>query len=635
MQNGAKHWGKKLKQDTGSDYRPDIDGLRAIAVTLVVLHHVGVGFVKGGYIGVDIFFVISGYLITGILLREMEAGSFSVLNFYRRRARRIFPALAVVFAFSSLAASLLLFPNELSYFGTSLITATFFVANILFFYGQGYFAGTGETIPLLHTWSLSVEEQFYIFFPLILWWATKRGHIRPVVLVAVLAAVSFALNIYLVELDRSSAFFLFPPRAWELLLGCLLATRALPDVPARYREGAAAVALVTIIAATGIFNRSTIFPGWAALAPCLAATILIHVGGSGPTLVGRLLSSRPFVYIGLISYSLYLWHWPLIVFYRAHTGFNLSTIEKIGLCLASVAIAHMSWRFVEQPFRTGSLKKVNIFAWSGFAAAAASACALVFLATNGLASRYPEAVRRFAAFDYAQGVPFREGVCFISRTFARDPHVDDKCLAMVPSKPNYLIIGDSHAAQYWAGFQEVLPEVNFLQATASGCKPTIGSKGADRCRSVIDHALNTFIPNAKLDAIVISAYWTQGDLNDLRTTVKYLEKYVPKVIIMGPIVTYDDFVPRLLARSEAMQDREIVRRARSALPRQIDQAFAQAFPNSGAIQYISVIDLLCGPTYECITLDSKGLPLQFDRAHLTAGGAAEVAKLIRQRRIAF
>lgn len=217
------------------------------------------------------------------------------------------------------------------------------------------------------------------------------------------------------------------------------------------------------------------------------------------------------------------------------------------------------------------------------------------------------------------------------RAFSHSPRIAEKCLAVDPARRNYLIIGDSHAAHYWAGFQEVYPEINFLQATASGCKPTIVGEGSARCRSVMDHAFGTFIPSADLDAVIISAHWSRGDVAGLQKTIEALRAHVPKVIVMGPIVTYDDFVPRLLARAEAQQNPDIVRRARNQSPRAVDSAFQEAFGSSDYVRYVPVIDLLCGASYECETLDAVGLPLQFDRAHLTAGGAAEVARLIRIR----
>lgn len=612
-----------------SDYRPDIDGLRAVAVAIVVLHHVALA--RGGFVGVDIFFVISGYLITRIILREIDAGSFSLLDFYTRRARRIFPALAAVLLASSLAATFLLFPNELMLFGKSLVHATFFVANIFFYREQGYFSLAGDVTPLLHTWSLAVEEQFYIAFPLLLLLVSRMGRRVVLIMMWALFAISLALAVYLVKHDTPAAFFLFPPRAWELLLGSLLAARAIPEIPQRYREPVAIAALAAILIATLTYHDDTPFPGLRALVPCLAAAALIHVGARGTTRVGTLLASAPFVALGLVSYSLYLWHWPLITFYKAYTGTHLDVIEKLILCLVSIAAAFASWRYIEQPFRAGHIRRVRIFSYSALAAAATCSFAIVFIASEGLATRYPESLRRIAAFKYDVDTNYRVGECFIDAKAPGAPtRVADKCLTIDAAKEDFLIIGDSHAAHYWAGFAEVFPEINFLQATANGCKPTYDGDGAPKCRSAMVHVLKDFLPHNHIDAIILSARWSRANLRELLQTIDTLKGRVPNIIVLGPIAGYDEDLPRLLARANRQNNDEIVRQSRDRAPRSVDKAFADALL-AKHVRYISVIDLLCGPTYECRTTSESGLPLQFDRTHLTKEGAAEVAKLIRER----
>lgn len=264
----------------GLKYRPDIDGLRAIAVILVVMYHLDVGFTKGGFIGVDVFFVISGYLITGIISSETEAKRFSLIGFYERRVRRLFPALFGVFAFSAVMAFVTLFPTELEYFGAQLAAATAFVANILFYNGDGYFRGTHEAIPLLHTWSLAVEEQFYLLYPLALMPLLRRdrGSLCRLTLAGA-AAVSFLISLILVKYDRSGAFYLLPSRAWELLTGSLVALGAVPELRNdKLRKAMSLIGLITIIAAAGAINRNTAFPGWAAALPCVGAAMVIHSG---------------------------------------------------------------------------------------------------------------------------------------------------------------------------------------------------------------------------------------------------------------------------------------------------------------------------------------------------------------------
>jgi peptidoglycan/LPS O-acetylase OafA/YrhL len=518
------------------------------------MYHLGVGFTKGGFVGVDIFFVISGFLITQIICADIRDGCFSLVQFYERRVRRIFPALFCVLLCTSVAGTLFLFPPELEYLGKTLGAATGFVANILFYYGSGYFAGTSELIPLQHTWSLAVEEQFYLLFPLalapLLRW---RGGSRCVPVLALGAALSFASCLVLTRYERSAAYLL-PPRAWELLLGCLLALGAFPELRGRsLRQLASAVGLVAIFAAGGAFNRSAPFPGWAALLPCLGAVLVIHTGACGDTFVSRLLSSRGAVFIGLASYSLYLWHWPIIVLYaKSFGGFAITDGERLALGATSLAVAALSWRYVEQPFRRCVIfpRRRPLFLLATMASATAAGIATLLVATGGLAARYPEQVRQLASFRYDPNGPFRSGLCFITRAFSDTPSVSPDCSRLDATRRNFLLVGDSHAAQYWAGLSTVFPDINFLQMTASGCTPTLGRGGAPRCRSVVDRAYLDFIPSQRLDGVIIAAKWVADDIDSVVRTVELVRQSTALVYVFGPIVSYTDLLPHLLTRSE-------------------------------------------------------------------------------------
>ena len=617
-------------------YRPDIDGLRAIAVVLVVMYHLGIGFTKGGFVGVDVFFVISGFLITQIICADMENASFSLGQFYERRVRRIFPALFCVLLWTSVAGTLLLFPPELEYLGKAVAAATGFVANILFYNGSGYFAGTSEVIPLLHTWSLAVEEQFYLLFPLalapLLRW---RGGSRCLPALALGAALSFASCLVLTHYERSAAFFLLPPRAWELLLGCLLALGAFPELHSqRLRELASAVGLAAILVAGGAYNRNVSFPGWAALLPCVGAALVIHAGACGDTLVSRLLSSGGAVFIGLVSYSLYLWHWPIIVLYKSHSGFAISDVERLWLGVISLAVAALSWRYVEQPFRRRVIfaRRRPLFLLATAASATAAGIAILLVATGGLAARYPEQVRQLANFRYDPNGPFRSGQCFISRAFSDTPSVSPDCLRLDATRRNFLLVGDSHAAQYWAGLSAVFPDINFLQATASGCTPTLGTGGAPRCRSVLDQAYLDFIPNHRLDGVIIAAKWAADDISSVVRTVELVRQSTALVYVFGPIVSYTDLLPRLLTRSEWLGDPSLVVRSREPDLKELDRAFARAVTAAGA-HYVSIYETMCDSADVCVTRDARGNPIQFDLGHLTKMGSIEVCRTIKERGI--
>jgi peptidoglycan/LPS O-acetylase OafA/YrhL len=618
------------------EYRPDIDGLRAVAVLLVLLYHLDVGFTKGGFVGVDVFFVISGYLITRIVSKEVGTGSFSLLRFYERRVRRLFPALFAVLTFSAIGSTLLLFPGELAYFGRTLMAAIFFTANLQFYNGAGYFSETLETVPLLHMWSLAVEEQFYLLYPLALLLLLQRTTwTRTGLVFSVAAFLSLALSVFLVRHDRSAAFFLLPPRAWELLVGCILALGVLPPLTGRRaRQGASLLGLILILVAGGAFNKNVTFPGWAAMAPCLGAALIIHAGSATDipdTPVGRLLSSRLLTFVGLISYSLYLWHWPLIVFFKSQFGLP-SHPEQVLLATASIAIAVLSWRYVESPFRRRALlaKRKSLFSAAAIASASAASLATILVATNGMSHRYPENVRRLSTFKYDPSGPMRDGTCFISRSFSDRPSIDGACLQLDMSRKNVLLVGDSHAAHFWSGLSTVFKDVNFLQATASGCSPVVDGGGSTRCRSVVDAAYSDFIPRQKLDAVIIAANWATRDLPGVLRTVADIQKHVDKVYVFGPIVRYDAMLPRLLARSEWLHDPTLIDQARRPGTRAMDRLFADAIRSTGA-RYVSIYDILCDESEGCTTRDEQGDPIQFDFHHLTKGGSILVARGLKDR----
>ncbi|PHQ61093.1 MAG: acyltransferase, partial [Sphingobium sp.] len=332
-------------------YRRDIDGLRAVAILPVLLFHAHVPGFSGGYVGVDIFFVISGFLITGIIAREVDEGRFSLVHFYERRFRRIIPALALMILVTLGCAAWLYLPGDLDGVPKSALAATLFASNLWFFTDTGYFAGGADVKPLLHTWSLAVEEQYYIGFPILLMLLARYAPRWRAVVLTMIAAGSLALAIILQRDTSGFTFYLLPTRAWELFAGGLLALGVLPAINRRWiSELVAWGGLLAIALAVTFYDRDTIFPGLTALPPVLGAAALIHA--SPGTSVGRLLSLPILVGIGLLSYSLYLWHWPLIVFTEYATDAPLSGAIRLIVMAAALLAAALSWRFVERPFRS-------------------------------------------------------------------------------------------------------------------------------------------------------------------------------------------------------------------------------------------------------------------------------------------
>lgn len=346
---------------------------------------------SGGFVGVDIFFVISGYLITSLIVAEIDKGKFSLVNFYERRARRILPALFLVVLVCLPFAWVYLLPHEMVDFGKSVVAVTVFASNILFWKDSDYFAADSELLPLLHTWSLAVEEQYYLFFPLILMlaWRFGKSWFVPMLLVAI-AAISLAFSEWLWRVDSAANFYLLPTRAWELMLGALagLYLRS-SSISIRWlREVGSLLGLLMIGLAIFLLDKSIPFPSLYALLPTLG-TVLIILCADSQTLVGRLLSLPVFVGIGLISYSAYLWHQPIFAFARLHSMDELSAGVWVGLSALALLLAWLSWRWVEKPFRDRNcFSRAHIFTMSGVGSAVLIGIGMLLIMQGGFPQRF-------------------------------------------------------------------------------------------------------------------------------------------------------------------------------------------------------------------------------------------------------
>jgi peptidoglycan/LPS O-acetylase OafA/YrhL len=357
-------------------------------VLSVLLFHAGVEVFSGGFVGVDIFFVISGYLITTIIHREVESGRFSIAHFYERRFRRILPAAAVVVVAVFVAGELLFPLHHQDNLARSAIAAALFSSNIYFYLESGYFADPANTMPLLHTWSLAVEEQFYVVFPLVMLSIAKFGKGQYAIWLPVLAVASLITCVVVTEENATAAFYLGHTRAWELLAGSLLAVNVFPALRDQHtREFVALAGTLMVAFSVLFFSELTIFPGLAALLPVLGTVMIIHSGTGGETTVGRCLSTRPLVFVGLISFSLYLWHWPVVVFAQYYSVVALTPALIILVLCASFFLAVVSWRYVEMPFRK---KRIAAERRQMFRVSAALTFGLVTIGAIGI---------------YGQGVP--------------------------------------------------------------------------------------------------------------------------------------------------------------------------------------------------------------------------------------
>jgi len=499
-------------------YRPEIDGLRAVAVLGVLAYHAA-GIVPGGFAGVDVFFVISGYVITSVIAAELRRGDFTIARFYERRIRRIAPALLATILATTIGAAIFLLPADLISFGKSAVAATLMVSNIGFWLKAGYFDAAMQSKPLLHTWSLGIEEQFYLFYPLLLAWLWRRRRTAVAPVLAGLFVVSLAAGVVATDALPSAAFYLAPFRLWELLLGGLIALR-----PVRRLEGAgaAAVGALMIAAAFTFYGGATAFPGAAALLPTLGAALVIN-GTSKGGLVARVLSAPPLTFVGKISYSLYLVHWPLIVFIEYRQGAELGPWQAAGVAALSILLAALSWRFVEQPFRRPEKFGSRRALYSAGAAGAAICCLAggVLVVTHGLPSRLPEPV--LAAYS-AHGDRWNEERCFIDTDGSGGPTPAEiragKICAFGPADrttADFLIWGDSHAHAIAPG---ILAAAKRFGARgyfvgAGSCPPlrdfdTVGVRpSTERRCAETNAAVLDFLRTHKVGAVFMVARWTK------------------------------------------------------------------------------------------------------------------------------
>ncbi|MBZ4185589.1 acyltransferase [Thermomonas sp. RSS23] len=633
-------------------YRKDIDGLRAIAVLAVVLYHYGIGPLHGGFVGVDIFFVISGYLITGIINKEIEQGSFTFSGFYERRIRRIFPALfAMLFATLAVGAWLLL-PSDLVRLGNSTVATLLFGSNILFRRQSGYFDTSSEYNPLLHTWSLAVEEQFYIGLPILLLLLHRfmRGEGLKLALL-ICAVVSFVLCFWVQLLRPTATFFLAPFRAWELLLGSLLAVGALP--PLRHavaRTSVSWLALAALLWSLWWIKTGAAFPGWQAAIPVLATAGLLHAGAHGGSPVQRLLSVRPVVFIGLISYSLYLWHWPLLVFVRYRNAMQpLEPAIKWPLFALALALAATSYRWVETPFRrrkqaTGHDPRRTLFASAAVAGLVIASAAATTRIDAGWQARFtPEVV----ALDAARHplIPFQE-----CDGHEPDIHGTTCRLGVGSGAPTVLLWGDSHALAWAPALDAVLKREGKagLLAPNSACPPLLGvGNPVDPACHDDNSKIMRIIHAHHFEMIVLHASWASYSApngkyslfddeghtgNDavfpqaLRRTLDALVPLTGRILLIGPTPRAPGDIPFLLA---------IARRFDRPAPPELSKNWmhlktawywkaANRFRGSKNIELINPEPWFCDDI-KCRYLDSSGELLYRDDGHLSLAGASLIA----------
>ncbi len=604
-------------------HRDDIDGLRAIAVLPVLFFHLGISGFGGGFVGVDVFFVISGYVIALSLLKDFGQNRFSILAFYERRVRRIFPALIFTFAATSIAAWIFLLPSHLEDFSKSLVSSALFVSNVYFWKFSGYFENSALLRPLLHTWSLSVEEQFYIFMPVAMyaiWRFLKARWTLP--FLSILLA-SLALSIIATTTAPTANFFLLPTRAWELLLGVLLAVRPLPRVSGIKAELLAALGLGLILFAVATYSKATSFPGLNALVPCLGAATLIYAGTGGSTGAGRILSLKPLVWIGLISYSLYLVHWPIVVFARYVTLREPTAGETVAIVVASIALAAFSWRFIEQPFRCPKTRvpRARLLLGGVASMGLAATVGIAGVALGGAAWRFPDLPKPVGdTADY-----WKTGTCFLMGDLDYRKWDATACTRTTGAAENALLWGDSFAAHYVPGIlaNADMMSANVMQYTAAGCPPVLDyySYARPLCQDFNRHALE-IIKRYGIKTVILSSRWTDLEsrgLDLVRNTIKTLQEAHVDVWLLGQ-------------STEFASDAWVIgyRKGRGAKgvdawPLAFDSAInARLEKHAGGAYFVNPLDYLCRD--EICAYRENGELLYADYGHFSPAGSSRAVK---------
>ncbi|WP_158667336.1 acyltransferase family protein [Agrobacterium bohemicum] len=626
-------------------YRAEIDGLRAIAVLSVVLAHANFSVFGGGFLGVDVFFAISGYLITTVILDEYAKGTFSLLGFYERRARRILPALFFVLLCTVPAAWVWLLPDAYEDFSKSLMMATLSLSNIYFLKKTDYFAPDSAEVPLLHTWSLGVEEQFYILFPLLFLFRLKIRTIFRILLAAAIA--SLVVSEFGARHFPSANHYLLPTRVWEILAGSLCAFYVFGR-PRRLNGPLALAGFVMVLVAVFLFDPTTRVPSFAALLP-IGGTCAFFLFASSETWPGRLLSFSPLVWIGRISFSIYLWHQPVFAFWRIRSSEPPSQSAMCVLILVVLALAAFSWWFIEQPFR---YKKIG----TRKVAAVGAVCAFILVGFGTWG-------------DLKDGLPFR--LAPDVRNFIKETTWSEKCLFQVkdgiPAVPNeecmfdakagktYAVWGDSIGASISPALLEALKlrHMGMIQLTHGFCAPIIGvstarDEGAANCDTFNQRAL-AYLTQSNIDTVVLTASWVNffnspylqiGDIEysftdtpvsavakSLRDTVLALEASGKRVVIVYPSPLFNKPVGEVMAGRIVKGDKTPdfgystadfktnTARAYSVLDAAVPDNVKKVFPEQ----------IFCNRSQEEMCFFGRdGVAYIADRGHYTKAGAAMI-----------
>lgn len=633
-------------------YRSDIDGLRAIAVLSVILFHINPLLLPGGFVGVDIFFVISGYLISLHIYKELENGQFSLAEFYRRRIKRIAPAMLVVLGITVILAQFILLPEDAEKVAESGLWSLASMANVYFwlFQDTSYFAAASNELPLLHLWSLGVEEQFYIFWPLLLMLVYRSAN-KPVFALSILviALLSFVLGETYFAQNPSFVYYMLPTRAGELLVGALVALAINKNIPAQlsllYRSLLASAGVTLLVASFVLLSEESVFPGYQAIPPTMGVALLIFVGHYGKNWTSPFLTLVPMQWVGLISYSAYLWHWPILAFYR-YGQFDIHLLSGSVILTSTLLLAWLTYKYVEQPLRKTSYGALQVFIRQYCLPAGALALlAVLAMKLDGYGVRWFSEDYKNSLSAAQQHLRYRSDydyVCMRKLVIADDV-IDAKCILgqHSGSEPKILLWGDSNAAHFvdmLAVFAED-QSYQFRNIEVSACPPLLfhlekhtNPKRLTECmasQKIIQPILETF------DTLFIAASWTtytgnsEQFIDDFKHTLDLLSTQVINIIVIGktPHFTQYNRYCKPKQVSFPLMNCNVSPVALDQNTINTNDQLATLAKNYNNIHYTDFNKFLC-PEGLCSVYLSSELPLYFDKSHMSQSGSQFLGEMI-------
>jgi peptidoglycan/LPS O-acetylase OafA/YrhL len=610
--------------NTSTVYRPDIDGLRAVSILLVVVFHAFPPAVSGGFVGVDVFFVISGFLITKIIVSELSAGTFSLGGFYARRVRRIFPALICVLIFTYLAGWLVLLPNDFATLGKNIASGAAFIFNLTQIRAAGYFASDASANPVLHLWSLGIEEQFYIFWPLFVA-ATFAGR-RFQLAISAIALASFAANLALVGSWPEFAFYSPMTRGWELLAGGLLSVRHMRGSTGGFDNAKSLAGICLIVGGAALLNERSSYPGWNALLPVIGAVLLIDAPGS--IISRRFLSARPMVQLGLISYPLYLWHWPLLSYLSIVRNGTPNLLENLGAVVVAVGLASATYRFVEVPIRKSRYAVRNLAL--GMIVVGVTGAGTLLAA--GVGFRFPAEVREIATLSPNNNLGFRPP-CFQENPDASA--FNATCIEQ-GAGPLVFLWGDSTAAALYPGLDKARAKHGFriAQFTTAACAPVVAP---DRRCGEVNNAAIDFVRSSRPAVVLMQAMWNKElNLAALHDTITMLRQIgVPRIVILGPVPVWKRTLPNTIVNQYRLRH-VIPERLSWGVAGEGNDAFMEQVAKAEGVEYISAWRALCNSDGCLATVgNSADGVVTLDIVHLSNNGAIFLVNEIADRLFVF